>query len=111
MSLCYYDAQVLSRNLKKARKKLSITQAECAELLDFSLSYTKDLERCRCSPSIENFYHICRMLNMSADDCIFPESSNKTDSDYHSLIRLLPKLDEKSMKVLLSLATALAEQQ
>ena len=95
MSLCYYDAQVLSKVLKKARKKLNITQAECAELLDFSLSYLKDLERCRCSPSIENFYHICKTLNISADDCIFPESSDKTDSDYYSLIRLMPKCDEK----------------
>lgn len=111
MSLCYYDAQVLSKNLKKARKKLNITQAECAELLDFSLSYTKDLERCRCSPSIENFYHICRTLNISADDCIFYESSDKTDSDYYSLIRLLPKCDEKTLKVLLTVATALSEQQ
>ena len=111
MSLCYLDAKVLSKNLKEARKKLKITQAQCAELLDFSLSYTKDLERCRCSPSIENFYHICRTLNISADDCIFPESSDKTDSDLHSLIRLLPKCDEKTLKVLLTVGTALVEQQ
>ena len=111
MSLCYHDAQILSANLKKARSKLKITQAECAELLDFSLSYVKDLERCRCSPSIENYYHICRTLNMSADDCIFPESSNKNNSDYDSLIRLLPNLDEKSLKVLLTTATALAKEQ
>ena len=62
ISLCYYDSQVLSKTLKKARKKLNITQAECAELLDFSLPYMKDLERCRCSPSIENFYHIRKTL-------------------------------------------------
>ena len=111
MSLCIYDAQVLSKEMKKARKKLNISQAECAEQLDFSLSYLKDLERCRCSPSIENFYHICRTLNISADDCIFPESSDKTDSDLHSLIRLLPKCDEKTLKVLLTVGTALVEQQ
>ena len=111
MSLCYHDAQVLSDVLKKARKNLKITQAECAERLDFSLPYLKDLERCRCSPSIENFYHICRTLNISADDCIFPESSDKTDSDLHSLIRLLPRCDEKTLKVLLTVGTALVEQQ
>lgn len=111
MSLCYHDAQVFSNILKKARMNLNITQAECAEQLDFSLSYLKDLERYRCSPSIENFYHICRTLNISADDCIFPESSDKTDSDLHSLIRLLPKCDEKTLKVLLTVGTALVEQQ
>lgn len=61
MSLSINDAEVFSAALKKARKKKHLTQAECAELLDISVSFQKDLERCRCS-SIENFYHTCRML-------------------------------------------------
>lgn len=53
MSLSISDAHVFSAALKKARQKLKLTQAECAELLDHSLSFQKDLERRRCSPSIE----------------------------------------------------------
>lgn len=71
MSLSINDAQVFGVALKRARKKKHLTQAQCAELLDHSVSFQKDLERCRCSPSIENFYHICRTLDISADDCIF----------------------------------------
>ncbi len=63
MSLSINDAQVFSAALKKARKKKHLTQAQCAELPDHSVSFQKDLERCRCSPSIENFYHICRTLD------------------------------------------------
>lgn len=55
MSLSINDAQVFGAALKKARKKKHLTQAQCAELLDHSVSFQKDLERCRCSPSIENF--------------------------------------------------------
>lgn len=66
MSLSIKDARIFSNAMKKARKKLHLTQATCAELLNHSLSFQKDLERCRCSPSIENFYHICRTL-------IFPQ--------------------------------------
>ena len=69
--------------------KKHLTQAQCAELLEHSLSFQKDLERCRCSPSIENFYHICRTLDISADDCIFQDSHDRTDSTYQALLRLL----------------------
>lgn len=107
MSLSIKDARIFSNTLKKARKKLHLTQATCAELLDHSVSFQKDLERCRCSPSIENFYHICRTLNISADDCIFPEDSQKTNSTYHELLRLLSQCDESSLKILTATAVAI----
>ena len=103
----FQQCKVFSEDLKKARKKLHLTQATCAELLDLSVSFEKDLECCRCSPSIENFYHICRTLSISADDCIFPEYSQKTNSTYHELLRLLSLCDESSLKILTATATAL----
>ena len=45
MSLCLYDAKILGSTIKKARQKKHLTQAACAELLDFSLSFQKDVER------------------------------------------------------------------
>ena len=71
-------------------------QAQCAELLEHSLAFQKDLEHCRCSPSIEIFYHICRTLDISA-------------STYQALLRLLPLCDEKALSVLVATASALAE--
>lgn len=110
MSLSINDADIFSRELKNARKKLHLTQETCAELLEHSLSFQKDLERGRCSPSIENFYHICRTLNISADDCIFP-GSRKTDSTYHELLRLLSQCDENGLKILTATAAAIVNEQ
>lgn len=108
ISLSINDARIFSIELKKARKKKRLTQAECAELLDHSLSFQKDLERCRCSPSIENFYHICRTLGISADSCIFPENPRE-DSTYQELLRLLSQCDEKSLSVLVAVAEVLVK--
>ena len=77
MSLSIKDARIFSAALKKARKNRKLTQAECAELLGHSVSFQKDLERCRCSTSIEGFFHICRTLNISADDCIFQDGTTE----------------------------------
>ena len=107
MSLSINDAQVSGAALKKARKKQHLTQAECAGMLEYSLSFQKDLERCRCSPSIENFYHICRTLNISADDCIFSEDSQKTSPTYRELLRLISQCDESNLKILTATVTAM----
>ncbi len=109
MSLSINDACIFSRELKKARKKMHLTQETCAELLEHSLSFQKDLERGRCSPSIENFYHICRTLNISADDCIFSDS-HKTDSSYYELLRLLSQCEESDLKILAATAAAIISQ-
>ena len=109
MSLSIKDARIFSNALKKARKRLHLTQATCAELLDHSVSFQKDLERCRCSPSIENFYHICRTLDISADDCIFQDSHDRTGSTYQKLLRLLPLCDEKSLSALVAAAAVLTD--
>lgn len=109
MSLSINDAQIFSTALKKARKKKHLTQAQCAELLDHSVSFQKDLERCRCSPSIENFYHICRTLDISANDCIFQDQHNWTGSTYQELLRLLLRCNEKALSVLAATASAPAD--
>ena len=108
ISLSISDASVFSAALKKARQKRKLTQAECAELLDYSLSFQKDLERGRCSPSIEGFFHICRTLDISADDCIFQDGADRTGSTYQALLRLLPLCDEKSLSALVAAAAVLA---
>lgn len=54
MSLTLYDAKILGAAVKDARSKRHLTQAECAELLEVSLSFQKDIERGRFSPSLEN---------------------------------------------------------
>lgn len=110
MSLSIYDSEIFAAALKKGRKKKGLTQAACAELLGHSLSFQKDLERGRCSVSLEGFFEICRSLNISADDCIF-QNSNKTDSPFFKLSRLLSRCNESSLHVLVATAEALIETQ
>ena len=106
MSLTLYVAKILGAAVKDARSKRHLTQAECAELLEVSLSFQKDIERGRFSPSLENFYHICRTLNISADSCIFPYV-NTENPVYQELIRIIAKCDENQLRGLISTASAL----
>ena len=52
-------------------------------------------------------YHICRTLDISADDYIFQDHHDRTGSTYQELLRLLPLCDEKALSVLVAAASAL----
>lgn len=107
MSLSIKDAKILSQALKNARKERHLTQDGCAELLNISTSFFKDLERCKSTPSLGGFYNICRTLNISADKCIFSENDDKSSLAYQELLCLLLQCDEKSLSVLTATGKAL----
>lgn len=92
--------------LKNARMDKKLTQAELAEILDISLSYLKDLERFRNSPSYEVFEKVIRYFNLSADTVIYP-NQNRDDDTYQKIGRLLTRCDEGQLKVILATTEAL----
>ena len=53
--------------MKNARMDKKLTQAELAEILDLSLSYLKDLECFKNTPSLEVFAKTIQYFNLSAD--------------------------------------------
>ena len=59
--------------MKNARMDKKLTQAELAEILDLSLSYLKDLERFKNTPSLEVFAKTIQYFNLSADTVIYPD--------------------------------------
>ena len=74
MPLLFDDNKLFSIQLKDARKNMNLTQAKCAEYLNISTTFYKELERNQSSPSLELYYKICRNMHISADSCIFPKT-------------------------------------
>lgn len=92
--------------LKKSRMEKQLTQAELAEELDLSLSYLKDLEGSKNIPSLEVFTRAIQYFNLSADVVIY-QSNNEADDTYKKIQRLLTRLSENQLKVILATAEAL----
>ena len=91
--------------MKNARMDKKLTQAELAEILDLSLSYLKDLERFKNTPSLEVFAKTIQYFNLSADTVIYPDK-NLNNSTYQKLQRHLLQCDEKQLKTLLAITEA-----
>ncbi len=92
--------------MKNARMDKKLTQAELAEALDLSLSYLKDLERFKNTPSLEVFARTMQYFNLSADTVIYPDKP-KTNTTYQKIDRLLNQCSEDHLKVILATTEAL----
>ena len=109
MPLLFDDNKLFSIQLKDARKNMNLTQAKCAEYLNISTTFYKELERNQSSPSLELYYKICRKMHISADSCIFPQDQNQT-SAYNDLLLLISQCDESGINVLRATAEALIKE-
>lgn len=94
--------------IKNARMDRHWTQEELAEKLSVSSTYLGDLERHKGNPSLPLFCKAMRVLNLSADDYVYP-NNNTNNSTYKQLLRLLTHCDEHQLQVLLATATALLQ--
>ena len=94
--------------IRNARMDLHWTQEDLAEKLDLSSAYLGDLERCKGTPSLPVFCKAMRILNLSADDYVYP-NGNANNTTYKQLLRLLTHCDEYQLQVLLATAAALLQ--
>ena len=99
------DLQKFGKRLKSLRIDRDLTQLELAEILDLSLSYLKDLERFKNTPSLEVFAKTIQYFNLSADTVIYPDK-NLNNSTYQKIQRRLLQCDEKQLKIILALIDA-----
>lgn len=67
--------------VKNARMDRHWTQEELAEKLSVSPTYLGDLERHKGTPSLSLFCKAMRLLNLSADDYVYPNGNS--DSYVH----------------------------
>ena len=100
--------KIISSNIKKLRKEAKLSQEELAEKLGVSSTYLGDLERHKGTPSLPLFCKAMRLLNLSADDYVYP-NGNRNNSTYKQLLRLLTHCNEHQLQVLLATATALLQ--
>lgn len=94
--------------IRNARMNLHLTQEELAEKLGLSSAYLGDLERYKGTPSLPVFCKTMRVLNLSADDYVYP-NGNANNTTYKQLLRLLTHCDQHQLQVLLTTATALLQ--
>lgn len=59
--------RLMGAKLRKARKKMRLTQEQAAEQVDMSASMIGHIERGSRIPSVETIVRLCKLYHVSAD--------------------------------------------
>ena len=65
--------------IKKARIKAGYTQQQLADETGLTMDYIELVETDEQSPSVENFFKICRVLNVNGDEEVIDGSKLRQD--------------------------------
>lgn len=63
-------SQQLGKNIKKARQKAEMTQADIAEKADIHVNYFARIERSEVNPSYEILVNIAKALKVKLSDLV-----------------------------------------
>lgn len=94
--------------IRNGRLDLSLTQEQLAEKLNCNLSYLGNIERGKNTPSLKMFCKIMQILNLSADEFIYPKHHSESNPGLQ-LIQLLSQCTLREQKILLENARTLLE--
>ena len=59
--------RLMGAKLRKARKRMRMTQEQAAEHIDMSVSFIGHIERGSRIPSVETIVRLCRLYHVNAD--------------------------------------------
>jgi len=95
-----YDFRSLGQAIKEAREKKNITREQLAHEIDRAPRYIMYIENNGQHPSLDVFYKLVSLLDISVDQYFFPEKEVKRSSRRKLLDSAIDGLDETDYLVL-----------
>jgi len=94
-----YDFLAVGQAIKAARESKGWTREQVAEMLDLAPRYIMSIENTGQHPSLQVFYELVRLFNISVDQYIFPDKPAERSTRRRQLDSLLDTLDDKNLIV------------
>lgn len=93
------DFKPIGKAMREVRLCEGWTQEEAAEKLGIEQPYYQRLETTRQYPSVELFYKIVRLFQLSVDECFFPDVRPAKSGRRRRLDAMLDRLEENELLV------------
>jgi len=104
-----YDFSKLGQAIKRARKNKRLTREKFAEIIDLSPRYIMSIENKGQHPSLQKFYELVTMFNISVDEYFFPDAGENKTTSRRELDAIIDSLDERDIKIVMATARAIQE--
>ena len=102
-----FDFRPLGQEIKRKREAKGWTQDYLGQLIDRTSHTVMYMEKRGQHPSLNIFYQVVTLLDISVDRFFFPERHSKGSERRQRLDTLLDSLDERELAVIEATAEAL----
>ena len=102
-----YDFKAFGQAIKAARKAKGISRNQLADTLNIAPRYIASIENSGQHPSLQVFYDLVTLLNVSVDEIFLPTSDKVKSTRRRQLEQQLDTFDDKDMVVMESVAAGI----
>ena len=99
-----YDFRAFGLAIKSARKKQNLTREQVGAMIEIDPRYLTNIENKGQHPSLQVFYDLVSLLNISVDEFFLPASDLDKSTRRRQLEKQLDNLSDKDLIIMESVA-------
>lgn len=99
-----YDFKTFGQAIKAARKAKGISRNQLADKLNIAPRYIASIENSGQHPSLQIFYELVTLLDVSVDQFFFPNAETDKSTQRRQLETLLDSISDKGLQIVTATA-------
>ena len=104
-----YDFKAFGQAIKAARKAKGISRNQLADRLNIAPRYIASIENSGQHPSLQIFYELVTLLDVSVDTFFFPDKETDKSTQRRQLDSLLDEVSDKGLRIVNATAREVKE--
>lgn len=104
-----YDFKAFGQAIKEARKAKGISRNQLADQMNIAPRYIASIENSGQHPSLQIFYELVTLLDVSVDQFFFPKNEIEKSTKRRQLDRLLDDMSDKGLRIVTATAREIKE--
>jgi len=104
-----YDFKALGQAIKAARNAKGISRNELADIMNIAPRYIASIENSGQHPSLQVFYELVTILDVSVDQFFFPNKEIEKSTQRRQLDAILDEMDDKDLIIMTATANGIQE--
>ena len=104
-----YDFKAFGQAIKEARKAKGISRNQLADQMNSAPRYIASIENSGQHPSLQIFYELVTLLDVSVDQFFFPKKELEKSTQRRQLDSLLDNMDNKDLTIITATAKGIQE--
>ena len=104
-----YDFAAFGQAIKAARTARKESRKDVSDAMNISPRYLTNIENKGQQPSLQIFYELVTLLDVSVDQFFFPDKETDKSTQRRQLGKMLDSMDNKDLTVITATAKAIQE--